>query len=117
MNFKQKTVQEKYIDETKQGEAYAIADKAGNTKKLFLESYGCQMNFSDSEIVASILQDQGYNTTVNLEEADLLITTFGDEKEEAFFGLDTVVICPEPTSKDYLHIEQKINQFIYNRYQ
>ena len=44
----------KYIDETKQGEAFAIAEKDGNSKKLFLESYGCQMNFSDSEIVASI---------------------------------------------------------------
>lgn len=53
----------------------------------------------------------------NLEEADLLITTFGDEKEETCFGLDRVVICPEPTSKDYLQIEQKINQFIYNQYQ
>ena len=37
-------VQEKYIDETKQGEAFAIAEKTGNSKKLFLESYGCQMN-------------------------------------------------------------------------
>lgn len=47
-------MEKKYIDETRQGEAYAIADLDGNTKKLFLESYGCQMNFSDSEIVASI---------------------------------------------------------------
>ncbi|HOZ86983.1 MAG TPA: radical SAM protein, partial [Bacteroidia bacterium] len=41
-------------------------------KKLFLESYGCQMNFSDSEIVASILMDKGFNTTENFEEADLI---------------------------------------------
>ena len=64
---------EKYIDETRQGEAIAIAEKPENGKKLFLESYGCQMNFSDSEIVASILNDQGYNTTTELEEADLIL--------------------------------------------
>ena len=66
-------MQEKYIDETKQGEAFAIAEKPQNSKKLFLESYGCQMNFSDSEIVASILNDQGYNTTLVVEEADLIL--------------------------------------------
>lgn len=66
-------MQEKYIDETKQGEAYAIAEKPQNSKKLFLESYGCQMNFSDSEIVASILSEQGYNTTLKPEEADLIL--------------------------------------------
>ena len=65
-------MQEKYIDESKQGEAFAIAEKPQNTKKLFLESYGCQMNFSDSEIVASILNEQGYNTTLQVEEADLI---------------------------------------------
>lgn len=64
---------EKYIDESKQGEAIALAESPENGKKLFLESYGCQMNFSDSEIVASILNDQGYNTTKTLEEADLIL--------------------------------------------
>ena len=44
-----------------------------NTKKLFIESYGCQMNFSDSEIVASILDKNGYKTTRNLEESDLIL--------------------------------------------
>ena len=80
---KSRKVEGKYIDETRQGEAYAIADKAGNTKKLFLESYGCQMNFSDSEIVASILHDQGYNTTVNLEEADLILLNTCSIREKA----------------------------------
>src|SRR6185369_8406832 len=47
------------------------APSAGG-KKLFLESYGCQMNFSDSEIVASILMDKGFNTTQNFEEADVI---------------------------------------------
>ena len=41
-------------------------------KKMYIESYGCQMNFSDSEIVTSIMQDQGFNTTTNLQEADVI---------------------------------------------
>ena len=42
-------------------------------KKMFIESYGCQMNFSDSEIVASILQKVGYETTNILNDADLIL--------------------------------------------
>lgn len=44
----------------------------GNQRKVYIESYGCQMNFSDSEIVASILQKQGFDTTATLEEADVV---------------------------------------------
>lgn len=76
-------MQEKYIDETKQGEAFAIAERDGNSKKLFLESYGCQMNFSDSEIVASILNEQGYNTTLKAEEADLILLNTCSIREKA----------------------------------
>lgn len=76
-------MQDKYIDETKQGEAYAIAEKPDNTRKLFLESYGCQMNFSDSEIVASILSEQGYNTTLKVEEADLILLNTCSIREKA----------------------------------
>lgn len=76
-------MQEKYIDETKQGEAFAIAEKPQNYKKLFLESYGCQMNFSDSEIVASILNEQGYNTTLKQEEADLILLNTCSIREKA----------------------------------
>ncbi len=65
-------LQEKIIDESKQGEALFIESKQNNGKKLFLESYGCQMNFSDSEIVASILMKEGYSLTQNFEEADLI---------------------------------------------
>ena len=50
---------EKIIDENKQGEALVLEPQAANSKKLFIESYGCQMNFSDSEIVASILAREG----------------------------------------------------------
>lgn len=76
-------MQEKYIDETKQGEAFAVAERPDNSKKLFLESYGCQMNFSDSEIVASILNEQGYNTTSNVEEADLILLNTCSIREKA----------------------------------
>lgn len=66
-------MQEKYHDESKQGEALTMTPRPGNTKKLYLESYGCQMNFSDSEIVASILNKEGYDTTDNYQEADLIL--------------------------------------------
>ena len=66
----------KIIDEKLQGQALMLepTDSSGNKngKKLFLESYGCQMNFSDSEIVASILMEKGFQTTENFEEADLI---------------------------------------------
>ncbi len=63
----------KIIDESKQGEAILVKKPiVSNGKKLFLESYGCQMNFADSEIVASILIDKGYTTTNDFEEADLI---------------------------------------------
>jgi tRNA-2-methylthio-N6-dimethylallyladenosine synthase len=42
-------------------------------RKLYIESYGCQMNFSDSEIVTSILQEGGYATTANFENADVIL--------------------------------------------
>lgn len=64
----------KVIDESRQGEPMIIdnmSDNQGN-KKLFLESYGCAMNFSDSEIVASILIGQGFSTTRELDEADVI---------------------------------------------
>ena len=60
---------EKTINEKIQGKALFTENKAENTKKLFIESYGCQMNMNDSEIVASILDKEGYNTTQVLEEA------------------------------------------------
>lgn len=62
----------KVIIEERQGEVMNL--KGGlNGKKLFLESYGCQMNFADSEIVASILQKEGFITTHEEKEADLIL--------------------------------------------
>ena len=64
---------EKIIDEKLQGNTLQLEPKIENSRKLFIESYGCQMNFADSEIVASILQKEGFNTTNNLEDADLVL--------------------------------------------
>lgn len=61
------------LDESLQGAATVISGTPTNSRKLYLESYGCQMNFSDSEIVASILNDAGFSTTRNEEEADLIL--------------------------------------------
>jgi tRNA-2-methylthio-N6-dimethylallyladenosine synthase len=74
---------EKIIDENKQGESLQINNKTGNTKKLYIESYGCAMNFSDSEIVASILSDAGYNTTSVMEEADLVLVNTCSIRDKA----------------------------------
>lgn len=74
---------EKIIEEQKQGSSLVLEVKEGNTKKLFIESYGCQMNFSDSEIVASILSEQGYNTTQKLEEADLVLVNTCSIRDKA----------------------------------
>ena len=60
------------LEESKQGQPMVL-ENLGTGKKLYLESYGCQMNFSDSEIVASILSKDGYETTSNVEEADLVL--------------------------------------------
>ena len=74
---------EKVIDERLQGKALVTHFREGNTKKLFIESYGCQMNMNDSEIVASILADQGFNTTQILEEADLVLVNTCSIREKA----------------------------------
>jgi len=74
---------ENIIDEKKQGQALITDIKKDNTKKLFIESYGCQMNLNDSEIVASILSDAGFNTTPNLEDADLVLVNTCSIREKA----------------------------------
>jgi tRNA-2-methylthio-N6-dimethylallyladenosine synthase len=44
----------------------------GNKRKLYLESYGCQMNFADSEIVTAIMQKQGFDLTASHDQADVI---------------------------------------------
>lgn len=74
---------EKVIDEKKQGKALITQQKESNNKKLFIESYGCQMNMNDSEIVAAILSEQGYNTTQSLDDADLVLVNTCSIREKA----------------------------------
>ncbi|WP_346881121.1 tRNA (N6-isopentenyl adenosine(37)-C2)-methylthiotransferase MiaB [uncultured Algibacter sp.] len=74
---------EKTIDENKQGQSLVLEQKKDNKRKLFIESYGCAMNFSDSEIVASIMANQGFNTTQNLEEADLVLVNTCSIRDKA----------------------------------
>jgi tRNA-2-methylthio-N6-dimethylallyladenosine synthase len=74
---------ENIIEEKKQGQALITEKTPGNHKKLFIESYGCQMNLNDSEIVASILANEGFNTTHLLEEADLVLVNTCSIREKA----------------------------------
>ena len=74
---------EHIIEEKKQGQALVTERINGNSKKLFIESYGCQMNLSDSEIVAAILAKEGFNTTHLLEEADLVLVNTCSIREKA----------------------------------
>jgi len=75
----------KVHDEARQGEAYApfAQDPNQYKKRFYIESYGCQMNFSDSEIVASILNEQGFGATRNFEEADLVLLNTCSIREKA----------------------------------
>ena len=70
-------------EESIQGNSLVLEPTNTNTKKLFIESYGCAMNFSDSEIVASILANNGYNTTNILEEADLVLVNTCSIRDKA----------------------------------
>lgn len=75
---------DKEIDETRQGEAIAMEPtQKSNGKKLFLESYGCAMNFSDSEVVASILIKEGFTTTRNADDADVVLINTCSIRENA----------------------------------
>ncbi len=74
---------EKIIDANKQGHPLLTNDIKGNTKKLYIESYGCQMNLNDSEIVASILAENNFNTTQFIEEADLVLVNTCSIRDKA----------------------------------
>lgn len=74
---------EKTIDESIQGTALIVDKNSKNSRKLYIESYGCAMNFSDSEIVASILSKEGFTTTKILEDADLVLVNTCSIREKA----------------------------------
>ncbi len=76
---------DKTMDESRQGEAIereASSEKSAN-KQYYIESYGCQMNFNDSEIVASILSSAGFSGTRNMEAADLILINTCSIREKA----------------------------------
>ena len=75
----------KIHDESRQGESFAPAenDKVIHSKKFYIESYGCQMNFADSEVVASILMEKGFGVTQNAEDADLILLNTCSIREKA----------------------------------
>jgi len=72
-------------DEARQGEVFApfVADQNQSTRRFYIESYGCQMNFADSEIVASILSEEGFGATRNVQEADLILLNTCSIREKA----------------------------------
>ncbi len=79
------TLLDKSIDETKQGDVFfqeQLAKKESN-KHFYIESYGCQMNFSDSEIVASILGEMGYAATKDMHQSDLILINTCSIREKA----------------------------------
>src|SRR3954464_8225272 len=75
----------KVHDEKRQGEAFAPFEVEPNIfkKKFYIESYGCAMNFADSEIVASILSNEGFGATRHFEEADLVLVNTCSIREKA----------------------------------
>lgn len=77
--------QDKTHDESRQGEALILepAEGKNNGRKLYIESYGCAMNFSDSEIVASILSEQGFKTTSDFNDADVVFINTCSIRENA----------------------------------
>ena len=76
-------LKDKKIDENKQGSSLNVPSKNTDGRKMYIESYGCQMNFSDSEIVASILTKEGFSTTHSINEADLVFVNTCSIREKA----------------------------------
>lgn len=73
------------LRETEACEAFQVSkdQNTGKSRKLYIESYGCQMNFSDSEIVASILQKEGFDTTSDINVADVVFLNTCSIREKA----------------------------------
>jgi tRNA-2-methylthio-N6-dimethylallyladenosine synthase len=78
-------VTQKTHDESRQGEAYApfANDPVAYRKTFYIESYGCAMNFADSEVVASILHKEGFGATRHADEADLIFLNTCSIREKA----------------------------------
>lgn len=61
----------------------SLEENTGKQKKFYIESYGCQMNFSDSEIVTSILKKEGFDSTADYLNADLILLNTCSIREKA----------------------------------
>ena len=73
----------KTIDESKQGSAFESLRNKDAEKNFYIESYGCAMNFNDSEIVAAILFDKGYGSTQFIEDANLILINTCSVRDKA----------------------------------
>ena len=73
----------KKMDEARQGEVFELPSNNQASKLFYIESYGCQMNFNDSEVVASILAEDGFGPTRNMEVADLILINTCSIREKA----------------------------------
>jgi tRNA-2-methylthio-N6-dimethylallyladenosine synthase len=96
-----KDLNAKTIDESAQGQVFGteFTPKQPGEKRYYIESYGCQMNFSDSEIVASILGEAGYGPTREMETADLILINTCSIREKA-----------EDTVRKRLRVFDKVKQ-------
>ncbi len=81
----QELMLDKVHDESRQGEAFAanITHNQQFSKHFYIESYGCAMNFADSEVVASILQEGNIGATTDIEKADLILINTCSIREKA----------------------------------
>ena len=93
MKFEE-AVEKKVIDEKIQGDVLEIHNKISGSKKLYIESYGCQMNFSDSEIVASIICKENYSTTKDISEA----SSFSQNKFGYIDSQELLLLMPSTRS-------------------
>jgi tRNA-2-methylthio-N6-dimethylallyladenosine synthase len=88
-------------DETRQGESFSpsMVVDYGSVRRFYIESYGCAMNFADSEVVASILQGAGFTATRDYQNADLILINTCSIREKA-----------EQTIRSRLHIFRQVKR-------
>jgi len=92
-----------FIEERRQGEVLenvAVKTKVDNGKSFYIESYGCQMNFSDSEIVASIMSEQGFSLNKDYKSADMIFMNTCSIRENAEDRVRNRL-------KDFQHIKER----------
>ena len=83
IKFNWDTVKEEQTEASCETMQVSREESAGNDRKLYIESYGCQMNFSDSEIVSSIMKKNGFDTTSQFETADVIFINTCSIREKA----------------------------------